>query len=245
MLCPSRSPPLPSPAAYGSLLAASVSLCLNVSKALRLPSRGHETEGCNIQAANAHSLRPLLLGASFSWLKPPGVLRWPSALSLSETTQYPRDWDPAALLGGRGAPRLAQVQAFSPHAWHCWAASSSPLEGGYKQRSFQAGRPLFHIPLGGEVSWALERSRGSGRDTGWRHIDSRPQSEPVLLHAHTHDPPARPRQAPGHPSHPPGDPQSHSSPAGNSLAEAASHTSGLPHSSHPLTAEPSCNIQTF
>ena len=53
--------------------------------------------------------------------------------------------------------------------------------------------------------------------------------------------PTRPSQAPGHPSHPPGDPQSHSSPAGNSGRGCI----GLPHSSHPLTAEPSCNIQTF
>ena len=53
--------------------------------------------------------------------------------------------------------------------------------------------------------------------------------------------PTRPSQAPGHPSHPPGDPQSHSSPAGNSGRGCI----GLPHSSHPLTAEPSCNIQIF
>lgn len=39
--------------------------------------------------------------------------------------------------------------------------------------------------------------------------------------------------------------QSHPSPAGSSLAETALYTSSLTHSSHPLTAELSPNIQTF
>lgn len=48
----------------------------------------------------------------------------------------------------------------------------------------------------------------------------------------------------GHTSHPPGDLQSHPSPAGSSLEEAALHTSSRTHSAHPLTAEPSPKSQT-
>lgn len=247
MLCPPRSPPLPSPATSGPLLAASVSLCLNVINALRLPSRGHEAEGCTTQAANAHSLRPLLLGASFSQPKPPGVLRWLSASSLNETTQYPKDWDLAALLGGRGAPGLAQVQAFFPHAWHCWAASSSPLGGwvGVINKDLSKQADPYSTYCLGEKS--LGHWRGPDGQGGTLAEDTQTLGRRVnqFFSMLTPMTPARPSRAPGHPSHPPGDPQSHSSPAGNSLAEAASHTSGLPHSSHPLTAEPSCNIQTF
>ena len=116
--------------------------------------------------------------------------------------------------------------------------------GGYKQRSFQAGRPLFHISLGEK---SLGHWRGPDGQGGTLAGDTQTLGHRVnqFFSMLTPMTPARPRRAPGHPSHPPGDPQFHSSPAGNSLAEAASHTSSLPHSSHPLTAEPSCNIQTF
>lgn len=85
-------------------------------------------------------------------LRPPGALRWPNALPASETTQYPNDWDLGAPLGGRGVPGLAQVQAFSPQAWHCQAPSSSPLGSENKDLSKQADPYPTH-PLG-------ERSRG-------------------------------------------------------------------------------------
>lgn len=83
----------------------------------------------------------------------------------------------------------------------------------------------------------MGRSGWSGRDTGWTHTDSLPQSEQILLSAHTHKPSEAP-QTPGHTSHPPGDPQSHSSPAGSFLAEAALHTGGLTHSSHHSLLSP-------
>lgn len=143
-------------------------------------------------------------------------------------------------------PGLALVQVLFPHAWHCRAASSSPLGSENKGLAQQVNSyPIY--PLGRWPHGHWVGPGGSGRDPGWGHMDSWPQSGQIPPNTCTHSPSGDPPTL-SHTSHP-GDPQTHSSPAGSSPTEAARTLVALPTphtgsllSPHPTSRPP--DVQT-